>query len=83
MASSWRPEGFKNPYAEDALSSHPTEYSFHLYCGYEQGASALLDALRNQGLSWATNSGGLQDFIKRNRKAGRLVFIPDDNPEKS
>lgn len=96
---SWQPEGWSNPYILIPTTAAPdkrtqTEHERALAVAYEEGADALLAALRKTGTkAKAGQEHYLTPHVPAYRTKGRrylvvphgngcLVFIPDD-PEAS
>ena len=79
----WRPEGWTNNYIEfkKEMEANPKKYlpwtslKFDAIAIFEQGANAMLEALRKQGYDTSEGDGEKLLF-------GKEVFIPDDPPEK-
>ena len=72
--SKWRPEGFVNPYSEEALKKTDglsVLFSAAEYTACEVGADAILAALTVFG------TGCSHRFTDRDGNEGRLSWIPD------
>lgn len=69
----WRPDGWENP-KKDTSSTSVQRYM--MAKAFEQGATAMLEALRKQGEHYKQN-GGI-DFALSEHPAGTLIFIPDE-----
>jgi hypothetical protein len=75
----WRPENWKNNYAEfkKEIEASPDKYlpwdtlKFDPIASFEDGANAMLEALRETGITTLRSLEGL----------GKEVYIPDDEPE--
>lgn len=75
----WRPEGWQNPYETIDLAVKEPRVVMGKAIGYEEGADAMLEALRSSSQSYHPNSEGLkQELAKRPYPKGRWVFIPDN-----
>ena len=74
---SWRPDGWlQNRKLNSGLAvSHP-HLSGELWSAYEQGAAAMLEALRREGLKQRRMSISKNKLVE-----GYEVFIPDEEAQ--
>lgn len=71
---SWRPEGWKNPFS---IAGGADPADGQRYVDYEDGANAILEALKEKG-AWMTPEQMKLLAPDRNYPYGHLVFIPED-----
>ena len=77
--SNWRPEGWRNHYTSGELCS--IQDSIYGERAFEQGADAMLEAIRNQmrcGWSDEISDDSHEIEASVDGKRGKFYFIPDE-----